>query len=109
MRRLQKPNAPLAFFIGLSPLKSGFDQIGEAMPPNLSSLSISDNLCLTEEWNWTEEDLLAIFGSWIPRWRECTPRLSLIALDFIDTYEEELSTEAREEIEQMGAEARIRV
>lgn len=74
---LQKIEVPIAFLLGFSPLTPNVVCLEEALPKNIQWLTVTDDLCLQQEWEWEWETeyLLGAVRSWLQDWKKSTPRL----------------------------------
>lgn len=74
---LQDLEVLIAFLLGFSPLMSSVVCLEEALLKNIQWLTVTDDLCLQQEWEWEWETeyLLGAVRSWLQDWKKSTPRL----------------------------------
>jgi hypothetical protein len=77
LHMLEKLEVPIPFLLGFSPWAPNVVCLEEALPKNIQWLTVTDNLCLQQEWEWAWETeyLLGAFRSWLQDWKKSTPRL----------------------------------
>ncbi|GIK01850.1 hypothetical protein Aspvir_005891, partial [Aspergillus viridinutans] len=68
---------PIPFLLGFSPSTPNVVGLEEALPENIEWLTVTDDLCLQQEWEWDYETeyLLGAVRSWLQDWKKFTPRL----------------------------------
>ncbi|PLB36520.1 uncharacterized protein BDW47DRAFT_132712 [Aspergillus candidus] len=74
---LKRLEVPMAFLLGFAPWEPNVVSLEEALSKNIEWLTITDDLCLQQEWEWSYESeyLSRVVGSWLQDWKEFTPRL----------------------------------
>jgi hypothetical protein len=84
LHMLRKLEVPIAFLFGFSPLEPNMVCLQEALPKSIQWLTMTDDLCLQQEWDWDMEweaaYLLGAIRSWLQDWKKSTPHLQGIYL-----------------------------
>lgn len=79
LHRLRKLEVPITFLFGFSPLEPNIVCLQEALPKSIQWLTMTDDLCLQQEWDWDLEweaaYLLGAIRSWLQDWKKSTPHL----------------------------------
>ncbi|KAA8650218.1 F-box protein [Aspergillus tanneri] len=77
LHMLKKLEVPIPFLLGFSPWAPNVVCLEEALPKNIQWLTITDDLCLQQEWEWQWETeyLLRAVRLWLHDWKKSTPRL----------------------------------
>ncbi|KAL4891311.1 hypothetical protein BDV59DRAFT_183044 [Aspergillus ambiguus] len=75
--RLEKLEVPIPFLLGFAPWTPNVVCLAEALPKSIQWLTVTDDLCLQQEWEWVYETeyLFQTFRSWLQGWRNSTPNL----------------------------------
>ncbi|CAG8092130.1 unnamed protein product [Penicillium salamii] len=73
---LERIKIPIPFMLGFSPTSSMIN-LEKYLPKSLEWLTITDDLCFQEEWEWEYDKthLVGAVRSWLQDWRRFTPRL----------------------------------
>ncbi|CDM28929.1 F-box domain, cyclin-like [Penicillium roqueforti FM164] len=77
LHMLQSLEVPIAFLLGFSQSTPNVARLEECLPRSLQWLTVTDRLCLQEEWEWEWECtyLLEAIRPWLQEWETFTPRL----------------------------------
>jgi hypothetical protein len=77
LHMLENLEVPIPFLLGFSSTAPNVVCLGEALPKNIQWLTITDDLCFQQQWEWNyeAEDLLRTIRSWLQDWKKSTPRL----------------------------------
>ncbi|KAK2761654.1 hypothetical protein FQN54_001482 [Arachnomyces sp. PD_36] len=106
---LRKLDVPLPLLMGLSGASANLKDLSKALPRGIEYLTITDGMCLQEEWEWEDADLLEAVRFWLGDWKQSTPRLQVFHL-FIGILDYgNWGPEIRQELKDVGAQAGIQV
>lgn len=77
LHMLRKLEVPVVFLLGFSPFEPNVVCLQEALPKSIQWLTMTDDLCLQQEWEWEWEaaHLLGAIRSWLQDWKNSTPHL----------------------------------
>ncbi|KGO53414.1 hypothetical protein PEX2_060210 [Penicillium expansum] len=77
LNNLKRLQVPIPFLLGFSPSASKANHLAVALPTSLEWLTLTDGLCLNEQWMWQWETdyLLEAIRSWLQNWKRHTPNL----------------------------------
>jgi hypothetical protein len=59
--------------------------LDHALPGNIESFTLTDDLCSQPDFLWQPSDLVAAIASWLTNWKVSTPRLRVFRLIVTDT------------------------
>ncbi|KAE8410470.1 hypothetical protein BDV36DRAFT_289569 [Aspergillus pseudocaelatus] len=77
LHMLERLQVPIPFLLGLAPSAPNVVGLAEALPKNIQWLTVIDDLCLQNEWEWEFESeyLVETFRSWLQDRKKSAPRL----------------------------------
>ncbi|KJK63938.1 F-box-like protein [Aspergillus parasiticus SU-1] len=77
LHMLERLQVPIPFLLGLSPSAPNVVGLAEALPKNIQWLTVTDDLCFQNEWEWEFESeyLVETFRSWLQDRKKSAPRL----------------------------------
>ena len=106
---LERIEIPLPFMLGFSPSTSKMLHLGEALPKSLEWLTVTDDLCFQEEWEWNLDTfhLVGVLRSWLQDWRRFTPRLRGFCLSGEQDWQDEMLHGLEDLASEFGVQIRI--
>jgi hypothetical protein len=77
LHTLKRLEVPIPFLLGFFPSMSNANLLAAALPRSLEWLTLTDGLCMQEQWEWEWETdyLLEAIRSWLQNWKRYTPHL----------------------------------
>lgn len=75
LHRLENIEVPLPILAGFSPSDLAETGLEDALPTNIQWVTITDDLCHHEEWEWYDDDLLECLERWFHERTKSTPLL----------------------------------
>lgn len=75
--KLRRFTVPLVFLLGFSP--DSTMRIEDFLPPSLEFLTITDNLCFHNQYEWTDRETLSVLEIWLEGFQASTPYLCEVA------------------------------
>ncbi|KAH7114168.1 hypothetical protein B0J13DRAFT_240874 [Dactylonectria estremocensis] len=81
-RRIERLQVPLVFLVGFSPETT--DRLEHAMPPNVESVTITDDLNW-DDYEWEDKHILQMIELWMDHGKDLTPQLRKIRLLLAET------------------------
>lgn len=106
--KLKNFTAPLALLVGFSADET--KQLHDSLPLSLEFLTITDDLCLHDQYEWEDRDALSVIESWLDNFHESTPNLREIAL-FLrladDTWNQPIRDEFQDLCDRVGVKLKI--
>ncbi|KAE8376063.1 hypothetical protein BDV26DRAFT_305835 [Aspergillus bertholletiae] len=111
LHMLEKLEVPIAFLLGFSSSAPNVAPIEEALPKNIQWLTITDELCFQNEWQWDIEGeyILEALRPWLQGWKKSTPRLQGLRLVCTVVRFREWSYEMIQGLRGMGIQAGIQI